>query len=201
MRVVDPEQHLAKSREILAHARLLFATHGFHRTSTDMICKTAGISSGSLFHYFPTKKAMILAVVQQEARSLAEDMSALSALGDPVVALEHFLESLVQAVDDVTERNLVLEIAAEAGRDADVAALSGTGDDALRNGLQALVRRGAETGVFTPVVSASQFAEAVLVLVDGIYSRSSADPDYSAAQAAPGLLSILRAALGVGHAI
>ncbi|MFK0208718.1 TetR/AcrR family transcriptional regulator [Agrobacterium sp. NPDC090283] len=200
MRIVDPDQHLAKRREILSSARVIFARHGFHRTSTDMICKAAGISSGSLFHYFPTKKALILALVEQEGRDIAAAMEALSRLDDPVGAVEHFLDGIVKAVDDGTERNLVLEIAAESARDVDVATLSKTGDEALRHGLEAIVRQGVETGAFAPVVSPSQFADFMLVVIDGIFSRSSTDPDYSAAQAAPSIRNILTAALGVADA-
>lgn len=62
-RPIDPERHEARRLEILDAALTCFAERGFEGTSTTRICAQAGIGSGTLFHYFPTKRAVVLALL------------------------------------------------------------------------------------------------------------------------------------------
>jgi hypothetical protein len=56
MRTVDPEKHQQRRLSIIGAAVDLFATKGFAATTTAEICRAAGISSGNLFHYFPSSR-------------------------------------------------------------------------------------------------------------------------------------------------
>src|SRR5262245_44018873 len=53
-----------------ATARIL-VKEGFNRTSTNKIAATAGVSIGSLYQYFPSKEALVAAVVDRHARDLS----------------------------------------------------------------------------------------------------------------------------------
>lgn len=48
-----------KEQKILDAALKLFVQRGFHGTSTSEIAKTAGVATGTLFHYFKTKEELI----------------------------------------------------------------------------------------------------------------------------------------------
>lgn len=48
-----------KEQKILDAALQLFVEKGFHGTSTAEIAKTAGVATGTLFHYFKTKEELI----------------------------------------------------------------------------------------------------------------------------------------------
>jgi AcrR family transcriptional regulator len=48
-----------KREQILASALRLFVEFGFHGTPTSKIAKEAGVSNGTLFHYFATKEDLI----------------------------------------------------------------------------------------------------------------------------------------------
>ena len=48
-----------KERKILDTSLKLFVERGFHGTSTAEIAKTAGVATGTLFHYFKTKEELI----------------------------------------------------------------------------------------------------------------------------------------------
>jgi AcrR family transcriptional regulator len=48
-----------KEQNILDAATILFVERGFHGTSTAEIAKTAGVATGTLFHYFKTKEELI----------------------------------------------------------------------------------------------------------------------------------------------
>src|ERR1700754_4916623 len=62
MRKVDPAKHEEKRREILEAAAKCFVRDGFRGASTTNICEEAGISPGHLYHYFPSKEAIIAAM-------------------------------------------------------------------------------------------------------------------------------------------
>lgn len=66
-----PEQSRKRTRdrleqregEILDAAARLFASHGFHATSTRRIAAAAGVSEGTVFHYFGSKNELMLAIL------------------------------------------------------------------------------------------------------------------------------------------
>jgi len=90
---VSAETKRATRCRILEAAQALFAREGFDQTTTRSIAKAAGIATGTLFNYFPTKEAIAMALVAEaldeahrkfEARrrpggSLEEDMFAFIA--------------------------------------------------------------------------------------------------------------------------
>lgn len=60
-------------RRIIDAAFRLFKENGFDEVSTTQICNEAGVSNGSLFHYFPEKTDILYAFVEDEA----DEMNAL----------------------------------------------------------------------------------------------------------------------------
>ena len=52
-----------RESDILKAATRLFAADGFHTTSTRKIAAAAGVSEGTIFHYFNTKNALLLAIL------------------------------------------------------------------------------------------------------------------------------------------
>ena len=53
---------LDKPEKILATALKLFVAYGFHGTPTSRIASEAGVSNGTLFHYFKTKDELVVAL-------------------------------------------------------------------------------------------------------------------------------------------
>lgn len=70
---------------IIAAARALFAERGYSATRTRDIAAAAGIATGTLFNYAPTKEAIVLLVWKSRATALMESgLAAASAASDPV---------------------------------------------------------------------------------------------------------------------
>jgi len=69
-RVVDEED---RRRAISAAALELFVSKGYRATSTREICRAAGISMGTLYHYFRDKEELFSSTV---ARFMEEDIRA-----------------------------------------------------------------------------------------------------------------------------
>ncbi len=92
---VTLETKTATQQAILRAAQRLFAENGFEATTTRDIAQAAGIASGTLFNYFPTKEAIVAclaneasaeAIAEMESRpgaaeTLEEDLFALIATG------------------------------------------------------------------------------------------------------------------------
>ncbi len=62
-------------RKILETAQTLFRTAGFEVTTTREIAKAAGIATGTLFNYFPTKEAIVATLVVDSLSRLAHKTS------------------------------------------------------------------------------------------------------------------------------
>lgn len=69
-----------KQQQIFDSALKLFVEFGFHGTPTSKIAKEAGVSNGTLFHYFSTKEELIkelyVAVKEELNRFLASKIKA-----------------------------------------------------------------------------------------------------------------------------
>lgn len=176
MRTVDPVKHAAKRRAIVDAAAGCFAAKGFERTTTADICRAAGISSGSLFHYFPSKRAVFTAIFTDDAAETAERLEAAAKTDDPLAALLDVVTELAGQFAHPAVVRLVLEAAAQAARDAEFAALVRRNDAALRDGLAVLVTRAAVAGLIDPGVAPRAAAGWVAALIDAMISRAGLDP-------------------------
>ena len=78
-----------READILKAATSLFASDGFHATSTRKIATAAGVSEGTVFHYFNTKNALLLAILDEFYEKLTE--SARSGMQEIVNTRERLL--------------------------------------------------------------------------------------------------------------
>lgn len=62
---VTPETKEATRKKILETADELFRRTGFETTTTRDIARAAGIATGTLFNYFPTKEAIALTLIAE----------------------------------------------------------------------------------------------------------------------------------------
>ncbi|SFW54540.1 TetR/AcrR family transcriptional regulator [Amycolatopsis australiensis] len=177
MRTVDPAKHAAKRAAIVDAAVGCFAEKGFERTTTADLCRAAGISSGSLFHYFPNKRAVFTAIFTGDARETAGRLAAAAEAADPLAALLDVVNELAGQVAHPAVVRLVLEAAAQAARDDEFAELIQRNDRALRDGLAVLVERAAEAGLIDPGLTPRAAAGWVAGLIDAMISRAGLDPD------------------------
>ena len=84
-------------RKIVAAAEKLFADHGFDAVSMHAIATDAGISKANIYHYFPNKDALYLAVLQSAAASLRTLLQeAMDSSGTASEALRHFAVNHLQ---------------------------------------------------------------------------------------------------------
>lgn len=72
-------------RALLVAARSLFIEKGFTSTSTPELVERAGLTRGALYHHFRDKSEVLQAVLEEEARQVAEEIeNATPANASPV---------------------------------------------------------------------------------------------------------------------
>ncbi|WP_291867774.1 TetR/AcrR family transcriptional regulator [Bradyrhizobium sp.] len=179
-RTADPQRHEAKRREMLHAARKCFAEKGFHSTSTAEICRMAGMSPGNLFHYFPTKDAIIQAIAEQDRRETAQLFASLDPEEDAIASVINLAEQTMLHLTDPLYAKLSLELAAEAMRNPAIAEMFAVNDRESSQALTALLRRGVERGEIDSGLDLDRSALWLIALVEGAIGRAAMDPGFDA---------------------
>jgi len=121
--VLRAVQHEIGSRErIVAAARHLFATQGFHQTPMSELAVAAGVSVGQIYRVFTGKNAVIQAIVMEDTAAKMTELQAMNAsVKSGEFSIEEGFVALAQRALSKGDEALSFEIMAEAHRNADVA--------------------------------------------------------------------------------
>lgn len=84
-----------KQRVILDHAAQVFADQGMEKASMSQIATVAQVSKALLYHYYPSKDALIFAIIMTHLEGLD---AAIEAADDPALPPQERLRKLVGAV-------------------------------------------------------------------------------------------------------
>jgi AcrR family transcriptional regulator len=82
-----------RRRQLLGHAKQLFATLGYAHTTTEKIAQAAGVTEPVLYRHFNSKKALLLEVLQEVRQATLDRWHAETAgISDPLVRLHSIVE-------------------------------------------------------------------------------------------------------------
>ena len=140
IRTVNPEQHASQRTRIIEAAAVEFALHGVDGSSTAAICRRAGIGSGTLFHYFPTKIEIFHALFREdlERNALVCD----EVLAQPAAAgLQQLLDHLVADLDNPLVPGLTAAALLQVNRDEVFARMLAEDEALVRRTLTVLLAR------------------------------------------------------------
>src|SRR3954463_12194691 len=70
-----PDDLSARKAEILAAAREAFARYGYEGATVRELERATGRSRGAIFHHYPDKEALLLALAEQDAAATAKVVS------------------------------------------------------------------------------------------------------------------------------
>jgi AcrR family transcriptional regulator len=167
------------SQQIIDAAIRVLARQGYARTSLLEIAKEAGMSKGALHYHYPTKEALIHAVLETACNVVqARTVEAWSPSDNPFEALRKSLEELWATRAERTDEALVV---------ADLLALS-LYDESLRPKLAEFYELGArqirdylETHLISlglePSISLDVLPRIVIGMLDGLVMQAFVDPD------------------------
>lgn len=166
MRKVDPEKHEGKRQEILEAAGRCFIREGFRGASTTKICEEAGISPGHLYHYFPSKEAIIAAMVEANLDRAAQRFREIADSADIVTELTSDLGKILLKRKG-GGRFLLFEMMAEAARKPAMAKIVHRHSDGMRSMLADLLRKGQVHGRIDPSLDPDITAATLISVIDG----------------------------------
>ena len=144
----------ARPDEVLEAALDLFIEKGFAATRVEDIAKRAGLSKGAVYLYFPSKEAIMEALVKRAVVPITETAGAALAdfRGSPREAFLMLFALMSQRLAEPRVLAVPKLIIREVGAFPDLAAMYRR--EVIERGLPLLagvVRRGVESGVFRPV--------------------------------------------------
>jgi AcrR family transcriptional regulator len=97
-----------RNREkIMASARELFASRG-HEAQMEEIAAHCGLGMGTLYRHFPSKQALLTAMVRERFRAMADLARAAEQIGDPGESFEALLRSYLEAAEGDASFQLAL---------------------------------------------------------------------------------------------
>ncbi|MFF3543054.1 TetR/AcrR family transcriptional regulator [Streptomyces platensis] len=191
MRTIDPAKHAARRQHIVNAACELFATQGFERTTTAQICKAAGMSSGNVFHYFPNKRAIFVALLQDDKNEKTERLAAATAGADPWAALLEVVRFLAAPATEPLAPPLVMEAMLQAHRDPELAELLGQDNTDEHTVITELLTKAAAAGQIDPGLDPGHAASWVMALIASMYTSAATEPSFDPAGQLPTLLLIV----------
>ncbi|SMF60330.1 transcriptional regulator, TetR family [Tistlia consotensis] len=144
----------ARPDEVLDAALDLFIARGFAATRVEDIARRAGLSKGAVYLYYPSKEAILEALVQRSILPIAEQVAALGRLetGDPKAALRSLIDLIGDGLAEPRVAAIPKIIVGEAGNFPQL--VESYRRQVIERGLgalTALIRRGVELGQFRPV--------------------------------------------------
>jgi AcrR family transcriptional regulator len=112
-----------RKRQLLAQAKQLFLTLGYHATTTEKIAKAAGVTEPVLYQHFDDKKALFLAVLRDiRVMTLQHWQAEMAGHTDPRAKLQAVARTYLEATRDHALEFRALHRLLVETQDADTAA-------------------------------------------------------------------------------
>jgi AcrR family transcriptional regulator len=194
VRVPSINSHASRQRErILDAAEMCFIQSGFHGASMAHIATTAGMSPGLIYRYFDSKSAIVKAIIERHIESdQCQQIGKLNSPADVTRGILEVFESWRRGDDPKFNPVLLLELSAEATRDAQIAHAVRSKDRVIGEEIAEAVRRCARLAgiTLTPALARSR-AVMLQCLVEGLAIRLVRDPTLRRRTVEPALEKII----------
>tara|TARA_R110002020_G_scaffold106504_3_gene247887 strand:+ start:8687 stop:9310 length:624 start_codon:yes stop_codon:yes gene_type:complete len=174
-----------RASDILEKVKSVFASHGFSGASMQDLAQAAQMSVGNFYRYFPSKDAIITALVKRDLMQIETFFNAVRAADDPGAK---FMELFRLRIETLPFQDAALWSEAQAAsfRVPEIATLMGAMEETVRiNVVNALVRIHGDDSAQALEIFATR-AHFIMLLVHGFAQRkscagNSANPVQSAA--------------------
>ncbi len=170
---------------ILVQARHAFVEKGFDGASMQDLARAAGMSAGNFYRYFPSKAALVEALVNRDLEEVEREFAEVLASSRPIHALRRVLE---QRLTEDCEKDLPLwaEIMAAASRKPEIAAACARMEEDITSKIIYVLSLGCGIGPEQGVARFSAPARFILLLV-----RTAAMQNSTGAPVDPALNSLI----------
>ena len=175
-----PESYLkARQDQIINAAVVCFSRKGFHQTTMKDICDEAGLSTGAVYNYFPSKEDIVARCAEMSLQRNMEMFASASGKG----TVEAFKDVLQMLFSLVKQENIDqvfsfdLELWAESTRNPKVREALHKNEEGNLTVLTKMVKDGQEQGIFNPEVDARSFARLLFSTFAGFEIQLASNPD------------------------
>ena len=140
---MDTATHSIASKralDILDQVKSVFALNGFDGTSMQDLAQATQMSVGNFYRYFPSKDAIITALVKRDLEEIEAVFEAVQSASDPGLMFMTILRERIETLP-FEDAALWSEVQAASYRSPEIATLMRTMDDTVRcNVVKALAR-------------------------------------------------------------
>lgn len=182
----------AKRAAIIEAGYLLMARNGYERTSTAQICTTAGVSSGTFFHHFPTKIDLLLAILNSGLEHTGEALARIRPVvaNDARAALSLWCEHILAEAADENLAGFDAVLGAVPDHPEIKAAL-GVETALIHGFLAEVAQAGQRQGVIRDDLAADRIATWLNILANGVLGHAVAEGSQPVAALRPELVDIV----------
>ena len=186
---------------ILEVAERLFAQQGYTATSMRQIAEEVGIGKATIYHHFPDKEAIALALLKTRLGSMDEGLEIIRAESDPSRRVETALSISTQFLIESAEILQTIWREVSGAREVTYGYFASF----FRGFVELMAdafQRGVETGIFRPMDPA-ETARVLMTMVQGNFVQTlmlGAHPD-SIEKANAALLDVFYHGIKVGRAL
>jgi len=129
-----------RASDILDQVKSVFAMNGFDGTSMQDLAQATQMSVGNFYRYFPSKDAIITALVKRDLMEIEEVFNAVRTTSDPGAMFMQLLRVRIETLP-FEDAALWSEVQAASNRSPEIATLMRAMDETVRtNIVKALVR-------------------------------------------------------------
>jgi len=165
-KVVDHDKY---RKALLRQCFDLFADHGYASLTTRQIAKALGVSTGTLYYYFPSKEDLFMQLIEelttQDLLRATAEIGGLSTLRERILALGDFLE----ANEDCFIKQTLLMM--------DFYQQAGVGQSRVNEAVQRVSARSRDEIMTALQLDNPLLATHVLCLIDGLISERMVNPE------------------------
>ncbi|MBS7537701.1 TetR/AcrR family transcriptional regulator [Ancylobacter lacus] len=178
-------------RRVLDAAARCFIRGGFHATSMHEVCAEAGMSPGALYRYFPSKEAIIIAIVEEERSARSALLAHLDSSATLVEALTLMGEALFSSDPPMVCVELGPEIAAEVSRNPRLRPVFDEVEDEMDAAFLRALEAAQARGEVDPALDRDHVMLMINALGDGIMLRRRLQPELPLAQMMPQIATLI----------
>ncbi len=159
-----------RAMDILDQVKSVFATSGFDGTSMQDLAQATQMSVGNFYRYFPSKDAIITALVKRDLMQIEAVFDAVQTSSDPGATFMQLLRQRIETLPCV-DAALWSEVQAASFRAPEIATLMRDMDETVRSNIvNALVRIHGDDGTDAREIFETR-AHLMMLLIHGFAQR------------------------------
>jgi TetR/AcrR family transcriptional regulator, repressor for uid operon len=171
-----PETRVERHQLLIDAAWRCAAVRGFGDLTVDDVCEEAGVSKGAFYGYFEHKQQLLLALLEDDAATLDEELERITeSSASGVQRLRRFAHAMLVRGDDPARVQVVADLWADLLTTDEVRRLLAETTQRRRQLVRSWIEEAVATGELVEI-PANALASILLALADGLVLHGALDP-------------------------